>query len=579
MVHANDIVLGDVTATLGPNFFFDTAAIGGGDFTSADAFFNRDFGVAGYDPAGTQVTITGIGWASPANQVLATTATITITHLGADNVVGGGDDTVVGSVTDAIPTDGTGGERVWQFTTPMVANITGTGSRFLIRIQGDATIRYKTRDINNQTAADVKLSVAGSFNGGTLPDTDFDGIADVFETNTGIYLSQANTGTSPANPDTDGDGYLDGIENNSRIWAGTSNPGTDPNNPDSDGDGLLDGVESNTGSFTDASNTGTNPFNRDQDNDRLSDGYEVTNGLDPFTNADFDGDTFSDALEVLFYDSNPKLIGSFPGDGTHPAPGSFTPIQDAGSTTIVGNAGATLGDVIVDEAATGGNVDADFTLGVTSFALHYDNLFPAAGSAVSLTGFAWPVVAVPNNQSGDILVQFFDPGADGKRSIDQATLVGTAKGTLTVTGVTTIMYWNFPAPIQFTSAGTGLIVKIQSTAALRIKAQNQGNPAFATGIWYTNDGRSTFGILRSSRISLGGTAIAPALPEILSITRNGTTTNLTWDLNGAATVTLQRSTTLEPDSFENVPSRTNTTESSYQETSSDPKAFFRLATP
>jgi hypothetical protein len=562
-VHADNIVVGDVTATLGPDFFFDTAAIGGGDFNSSDAFFNRDFGVNGYDPAGTQITITGIGWASPANQVLATTATITITHLGADNAVGGGDDVVVGTVTDAIPTNTTAGERVWKFTTPMVANISGTGSRFLIRIQGDGNIRYKTTSTTAQTAADVKLSVAGSFNGGTLPDTDGDGIPDVFETNTGVFLSQASTGTDPGKADTDGDGLSDFEE----IYT----HGTNPNDPDMDRDGLSDGDEILVHL--------TNPQNRDSDNDRLSDGFEVANGLNPLANADFDGDGTPDALEVLFYNSNPKDNTSFPGDGTSPAPGSFTPIQNAGvSTQLDFQNLAPLGETLLDEAGSGGSVDADFTMGVTSFALHYDNLFPAAGSAVSLTGFAWPVVAAINT-SGDILVQFFDPGPDGTRSIDQATLVGTAKGTLTVTGVTTIMYWNFPAPINFTSTGTGLIVKIQSTGALRIKAQNQGLDMFATGIWYTNDGRNTFGTLRSSRISLGGTVVAPSVPEILAITRSGTTTSLTWDLNGAPSVTLQRSTTLEPGSFMDIPSRTNTTETSYEETSSDPKAFFRLSYP
>lgn len=563
ITQANDVVVGDITSTLGPDFFFDTAAIGGGDFSSGDAFFNRDFGINGYDPAGTQITITGIGWASPGNQVLATTATVTITHLGADNTVGGGDDVLVGSVTDAIPNDGIAGERVWQFATPMVATISGTGSRFLIRIQGDDTIRYKTTDTNATAAADVKLSVSGSFDGGTLPDTDGDGIPDVYETDTGVFLSQASTGTDPTLADTDGDGLSDFEE----IYTHSTNP----SNPDTDSDGLSDGDEILIHS--------TNPFNRDQDNDRLSDGFEVANGLDPLTNADFDNDGTPDALEVLFYNSDPKNASSFPGDGTSPAPGSFTPILDAEVATQSDfRSSAPLGETLVDEAGVGGNVDATFTSGVTSFALHYDNLFPAAGSAVSLTGFAWPVVSA-TNQNGDILLQFFDPGPGGSRSIDQATLVGSAKGTLTLTGATTIMYWNFPAPINFTSKGTGLIVKIQSTAALRIKAQNQGEIAFATGIWHTNDGRSTFGALRSSRISLGGTAVAPSLPEILTITRNGNTTNLTWDLNGAATATLQRSTTLELDSFEDVPTRTNTTESSYQETSSDPRAFFRLATP
>ena len=39
-----------------------------------------------------------------------------------------------------------------------------------------------------------------------------DGLADVFETDTGIYSSGSNTGTSPNNPDSDGDLLLDSDE-------------------------------------------------------------------------------------------------------------------------------------------------------------------------------------------------------------------------------------------------------------------------------------------------------------------------------------------------------------------------------
>lgn len=50
-----------------------------------------------------------------------------------------------------------------------------------------------------------------------LTDTDGDGIADIYETNTGTYENPTDTGTDPANPDTDGDGLRDGDE----VIAGT----------------------------------------------------------------------------------------------------------------------------------------------------------------------------------------------------------------------------------------------------------------------------------------------------------------------------------------------------------------------
>jgi hypothetical protein len=52
----------------------------------------------------------------------------------------------------------------------------------------------------------------------SLVDTDRDGIPDIYETGTGIYVSPTNTGTNPNKADTDGDGIPDGAE----IIAGTN---------------------------------------------------------------------------------------------------------------------------------------------------------------------------------------------------------------------------------------------------------------------------------------------------------------------------------------------------------------------
>lgn len=50
---------------------------------------------------------------------------------------------------------------------------------------------------------------------------------------------------------------------------------------DDDNDGLSDLVETNTGIFVDSEDTGTNPLFADTDGDGLNDGEEVTNGWDP----------------------------------------------------------------------------------------------------------------------------------------------------------------------------------------------------------------------------------------------------------------------------------------------------------
>ena len=43
-------------------------------------------------------------------------------------------------------------------------------------------------------------------------DTDGDGIKDIYETNTGTYVSAEDTGTNPEKVDSDGDGFSDGEE-------------------------------------------------------------------------------------------------------------------------------------------------------------------------------------------------------------------------------------------------------------------------------------------------------------------------------------------------------------------------------
>lgn len=45
-----------------------------------------------------------------------------------------------------------------------------------------------------------------------VPDTDQDLLLDIYETDTGMFVSPTDTGTDPNNPDTDGDGVRDGVE-------------------------------------------------------------------------------------------------------------------------------------------------------------------------------------------------------------------------------------------------------------------------------------------------------------------------------------------------------------------------------
>lgn len=608
---AADLQVG-YTNQLGTSLFVNGAITGGGDFSATGAFPWAAV-LTGKWTANQVVNITGIALPIHANS-LGGTFTFSFYDIGPDNnFTGVANERLVGTAT-ANYSDLNATSANWVvFDSPV--NFVSTGTGVAIRITTSASTQVKIREAA-ATEAQRENATTGVAEGGTYPtfrislagtaaaapDADSDGAPDAFETNTDVFVSITDRGTVPNDNDSDDDTLLDGSENNSGTFVSTANPGTNPNLADTDADGLNDNIENNTGSWVSASQTGTNPLdtdsdndgltdgreanplavgytatdplNRDHDGDRLGDKYEVDQGLNPLADADFDGDLFSDALEVLFYNSSPTNIASYPGDGISPLPGSFTSILSAGTVANIGdlNVPSTLGSAIVNEASQGYD-DSVYWNGVTDFTVVYQTVLPAAGSTVSLTGFAWTVTST-NNAVGDILLQFYDPGTDGVFSgVDSETLVGTARGTLSTIGATSVRYWNFSTPVNFTSSGTALAVRIQSTAQLNIKGQDN----VGTGFWHRDDNGAVIGNVRASRFSIGGTAVAPGLPEILSITRSGTSTDLTWSLGGAPNVTLQRSTTLN--GFTDVPGKINTTDTTYSEVSSDPAAFFRLRTP
>lgn len=164
MLPGADIVAGDVSSALG-ECFFDEAAIGGSD--NETKHLTRSFNGVAADKwkPGQTLTLRGIGWAMPAANFTATTVTATFTDLGPDGVAGGGDDVLLGSVTDKLVyTDK--GEYHWIFDKPIVGKITGPILR--IQIVSPQLIRRKSADEKGYDQTMVKLSLAGS---ATDPDT------------------------------------------------------------------------------------------------------------------------------------------------------------------------------------------------------------------------------------------------------------------------------------------------------------------------------------------------------------------------------------------------------------------------
>ena len=105
-------------------------------------------------------------------------------------------------------------------------------------------------------------------------DTDGDGLT---------LAQEGSYGTNPNNTDTDGDDVNDGDEvTNGTDPNDPDSPPSPPTPPvDTDGDGLDDSVETNTGVYVSETDTGTDPSNADTDGDDVNDGDEVTNGTDP----------------------------------------------------------------------------------------------------------------------------------------------------------------------------------------------------------------------------------------------------------------------------------------------------------
>ena len=125
------------------------------------------------------------------------------------------------------------------------------------------------------------------------PDTDADGIPDVWEQANGLnYLDGADGAL-----DSDAD-LLDNL--------GEYQAGTNPFDNDSDDDYLWDGYELTA--------LGTNPMNYDTDGDGMPDPYELNHGMDPLVDSamgDMDGDGISNIGEYRLV-TNPINAGSVP---------------------------------------------------------------------------------------------------------------------------------------------------------------------------------------------------------------------------------------------------------------------------
>jgi hypothetical protein len=175
---------------------------------------------------------------SEANALIDTLAVYRDTGSG---VFEAGSDTLVGSVgtlslTAGIQTlplpDGHVGAQV-VFGTPgtffAVVTLTSdansqTPHRFRVThvTESSSTAEDRVSDIPLLLEYAADVSSGSVLAASPTSDEDNDGLFDIVETDTGVYVSPTDTGTDPFDPDTDDDGYSDGDE---------VNAGTNPNNP------------------------------------------------------------------------------------------------------------------------------------------------------------------------------------------------------------------------------------------------------------------------------------------------------------------------------------------------------------
>ena len=112
--------------------------------------------------------------------------------------------------------------------------------------------------------------------GDQIPDGQEDGDADGL-----TNLGEQTVGTLPTDNDTDDDTWLDGAETNTGTWVSLANTGSSPLRADSDGDSIPDAVENPDLPFVDAGQPGTDPNLLDTDGDLYNDPAELARSSNP----------------------------------------------------------------------------------------------------------------------------------------------------------------------------------------------------------------------------------------------------------------------------------------------------------
>jgi len=397
-------------------------------------------------------------------------------------------------------------------------------------------------------------------------DLDLDGLTN---------LEEYQARTNPLVADTDGDGISDGdeISGSGNLFA----PGT-PTNPllaDSDGDGVSDYDEVHGTLNTSFSHAATNPNNADTDGDGYSDGAEITAGSNPL---DASSTPFNRSGSVILIDPTHNN-GSFEtGDGKLPNWGSVDFWDEwTGVSTASGDSGTDLG-----ASATQGtrvaflqrnNAAYNMTTHVVAegdiYTFRWDHTLRDASHTVSLvwnnSGTVTSIAAsevtsttVGNGKGTTYKVLAGDP------AIGSTIGLGIKNNNSQYPEVDNFMLVVTPAAIAGDSDSDGLPDAWETTYF-------GGLGQTATGD-YDGDGTDN---LTEYRLGLNPADSSSRFTATLSLADG----SLTWPSVTGVTFIVQRSTTLEAGSWENIATIPGTAGTATFFESSPPssdKVFYRV---